>query len=92
MGEIDPRVIREVSSLIRRHPGLEVLIKPHMPKTQDLAPSLEILKDNDAVIHPESYNMDLTKMIEFGNFIPKETAKRFRDHLTADEVDDTLPF
>ena len=50
------------------------------------------LKDNDAVIHPESYNMDLTKMIEFDNFIPKETTKRFRDHLTADEVDDTLPF
>ena len=50
------------------------------------------LKDNDAVIHPESYNMDLTKMIEFDNFINKETTKRFRDHLTTDEVDDTLPF
>jgi len=49
------------------------------------------IKDQDAIIHPERYNMDLTKMIEFDNFISDDKPKSFRDSLDLDR-DNSIPF
>ena len=63
----------------------------HMIMDKNTSTFQTYIKDQDATIHPERYNMDLTKMIEFDNFITDDKPKSFRDILGLDR-DNSIPF